>query len=350
MCTFDVSDVPLGAKPLTPATVEATFHARLGARVEACASNLPDLVETTLHGLVGAAHHAFMEHHPLVLSPDDVWLCIAQGFAQHVDANAEELRGRFVKHEGKVPIVVRRDDFVKGSSDNDWPGCFAEFSDQISGQIGQTRDLVVAEFSTTGPIEKAASEIVLMSAMRHYFDYMLLTICGIPRVTLLGNVADWMQIRRRAELLGEYDLGWWMSALVPVLDQVVAAAEGRPDRAFWRSFYKWRDHSGGPYVSGWINVLFPYVEDVDDAGSPSLARNEHVTRWAETFDEEFDSGPCASQLPSGLSLAPFIWEYYGIEIAMEFVGGFAGVSQDPRTLAVRPAIGWAVRPGTQSPQ
>lgn len=345
MFTFDVSEVPLGAKSLTPTTVEAALEAKLGTRVEASASNLPHLVETPLHGLVGAAHLAFMGHYPLALSPDDVWLCIAQGFAQHVDANAEGLRDRFVKHEGKVQIVVRRDDFVKGSPDNDWPGCFAEFSAQISKHIGPARDLVVAEFSTTGPIEKAASEIVLMSAVRHYFDFMLLTLCGIPRVTLLGSAADWTKIRRRVERLEGFDLGWWVSALLPVLDQVVAAASGRPDQAFWRSFYKWKDSSCGPYVSGWINVLFPYVEEVNAGGSPSLARNEFVARWAETFDEEFHSGPSTTQFPSGFSMAPFVWKYYGIEIAMEFFGGFAGVSQDPGTLAVRPAIGWAVRQG-----
>ena len=31
---------------------------------------------------------------------------------------------------------------------------------------------------------------------------------------------------------------------------------------------------------------------------------------------------------------------------MEFIGGFVGVSQDPETLAVCPAIGWAVNEGT----
>jgi hypothetical protein len=183
-----------------------------------------------------------------------------------------------------------------------------------------------------------------MAAMRHYFDYTMLTRCGIPRVTLLGSVADWTQIRRRAEVLEEFDLRWWVRALVPVLDQLVAAASGRPDRAFWRSFYKWEDSSGGPYVSGWINVFFPYIEA--KAGSPSLARNEFVTKWATSF-RDFHSGPCASKFPSGLAVAPFLWKYLGNDIPMDFVGGFVGVSQDPETLEVRPAIGWAVREATR---
>ena len=45
----------------------------------------------------------------------------------------------------------------------------------------------------------------------------------------------------------------------------------------------------------------------------------------------------------GLSCVGFTWEYLLKEIAREFLGGFVGVSQDPATLALRPAVGWAVR-------
>ena len=31
---------------------------------------------------------AYQEHRPLELSPDDIWLCISQGFARHVVNNA----------------------------------------------------------------------------------------------------------------------------------------------------------------------------------------------------------------------------------------------------------------------
>jgi len=350
MHTFAVTEVSLCESPLTPTTPLEALAKKLEAHVEAAGCNLTNLVDTELHGFLAAAHHAFDSHYPLVLSPDDVWLCIAQGFAIHVDLNAEALRGRFVRHEGKHDIIVIRDEFIKGSPDNDWPGCFAEFSDQIAAHIGKKRDLVVADFSTTGPIEKAASEVVLMAAMRRYFDYTVLTRCGIPHVTLLGSVDDWKSIRRRAEVLAEFDLEWWVRALVPVLDQFVMAASGQPDLAFWRSFYKLSGGSGGPYVTGWINTLFPYVETVVWAknGStrprptPSLIRNDFATKWAEGLGR-FHGGPNDGCFPTGLSKAPFIWDYLRTKIPMEFIGGFVGVSQDPETLAVRPAIGWAVK-------
>jgi hypothetical protein len=372
MITFDVSSVSASRTRLPSAGTAAGVAARLvhGA-VEAAASNLPNLVlslvrreeyepeenedgdlvgvlvkvvdipvEVEGNPFVGAVHVAFAEHRPLILSPDDVWLCIAQGFGLHVNENAEQLRGRFVHHQGREIIRVVRNEFVKGSSENDWTGVFTEFSDQIANHIGKQRDLVVAAFSTTGPIERAVSEIVLMSAMQRYFDYELQSLCGIPSITLLGTTDDWRSIRARAAVLAEYDLGWWAEALLPVLDQFVAASDGHVDREFWQSIYKVRDESGGPYISGWIGVFFPYVMH----SSELVSNRRYIERWKGSFEEDSsDEALISDMLPNGMSGAPFIWEYLGTDIAMEFLGGFVGVSQDLETQAVRPAIGWAVR-------
>jgi hypothetical protein len=80
--------------------------------------------------LVSAVHDAFFLHHPLVLSPDVVWLTLARGFALHVNLHAEELRHRFVCHTGKERIQVFRPDFFPGA-DNPWPEVFEEFSRAI---------------------------------------------------------------------------------------------------------------------------------------------------------------------------------------------------------------------------
>jgi len=331
--TFDVADVPCSVARLSRVTVEKAVRSRLASTSEAQAANLDNLVETDVHPFVNAAHLAFEEHLPLTLSPDDVWLCIAQGFAQHVDLNAEALRGRFVRHAGKANIVVVRNEFIKGSAQNDWPGVFGEFSDGIANHIGKQRDLIVADFSTTGAIERAASEVVLMSAMRHYFEYILVTRCGIPRITLLGTPEDWLAIKRRAEVLAEYGLEHWVSELAPILAEMCAAAAGSPDRTMWQSFYKYESRSGGDSVTGWINVLFPYLRQ---QGSELLVANPFLTAWRR-------HGPTPAAFPGGMSIAPFTWDYLGTKLAMEFAAGFVAVSQDPASLGVRPAIGWAVR-------
>lgn len=51
-----------------------------------------------LHPLFNAVHMAFSEHRPLLLTPDAIWMTIAQGFAIHINNNAEQLRQSFVAH------------------------------------------------------------------------------------------------------------------------------------------------------------------------------------------------------------------------------------------------------------
>jgi hypothetical protein len=343
MVTFSVSDVQTLGEALPSESLVSSLWRRTQAPIEAGACNAANLVRAEfprwagehdgLHGLVAAAHLAFDQHYPLVLSPDDIWLCIAQGFGIHVNDHAESLRSRIVPgSQSKEKIRVRRDHFVKGSPDNDWPGCFSEFSDGIAAHVGKRRDLLVASFSTTGPVEKAASEVALMSALQSYFDFVVETLCGVPRITLLGTPEDWKSVRRRASVLSEFDLGWWCRALEPVLDQFVRASTGSVDVEFWRSLYKLRGGSGGPWVTGWINVLFPYLEE-----DGHRQRNPNVEDWSKVL------GPRHHEFPSGLSCVGFSWEYLSTKIAMEFLGGFVGVSQDAATLALRPVVGWAVR-------
>lgn len=335
--TFPVSDVTRAREPLR-------MHADpprelLGRPVEAWGSSgATTLFPAQRNGLLEAVHWAFASHYPLVLTPDTVWLAIAQGFATHIRENAERFRQKFVRHEGRATISVRRDDFIKGAAENPWPEAFSAFSDAIAEHIGRQRDLVVCDFSTTGPCERAASEIVLMDAMQNYFAYEMCSMCGIPEITLEGTLEDWKSIRRRAQALGEYELDFWLKGLVPVLDKLVATAEGRIDRTFWRSLFKLNDNSGGPYVTGWINVLFPYLRS-----EGRTMRNDAVTSWAAGMDAHFGGGPRQSSIPGGLSIVPFKWKCFDRTFPMELLGGFVGVTEDADTLALRPAIGWAVR-------
>jgi hypothetical protein len=43
-----------------------------------------------------------------------------------------------------------------------------------------------------------------------------------------------------------------------------------------------------------------------------------------------------------LAKAPFVWNYFGTDHEMQFVGGLIGITQDPATLCLRPEIGWAI--------
>ena len=294
-----------------------------------------------------AAHDAFYEHRPLVLTPDTVWLCIASGFANHMSLHAETLRKRFVSHDGRRRLVVERPDFQLGR-ENPWPEAFAAFSEQIAGHIGKARDLVVCDFSTTGPLERAASEVLLMDTFQAYFEYEMLIGCGIPRIHLRGTTDDWRSVRARARMLGEYGLEAWVDTLDPALAHFERAALGDVDVPFWRSFFRYDSGSGMSVLSGWILVLFPYLHE---NGAGPLRWNPYMERWREHFaapkrlDWRFrDEGPWLGELPSSLASAPVrvVDQSTGETHDMRFVAGMFGVVEDPLDGALAPEVGWAV--------
>jgi hypothetical protein len=54
----------------------------------------------SFHGFVKAAIKSYSHHHHLHIRPDDVWLAILTQFSAYVNAHAEDLRDKFVQHEG----------------------------------------------------------------------------------------------------------------------------------------------------------------------------------------------------------------------------------------------------------
>jgi len=312
-----------------------------------------------------AVHKAFYEHYPLIFSPDLIWTVIAQGFAHHVDQNAEKLRKKFVSHEGKVKIVISEPTFVKGSPNNDWESVFPKFSDEISKHVGRdTVDLIECNFSTTGPVERVVSHVVLMDTVQHYFEYEMMCGCGIPSITLLGTVEDWEHIRAKAGRLAAFDddLSWWMDELLPVLDEFVKAARGVADIAFWMSICRLSGLSGmpGDPITGWLQVFFPYLNNSGrNRGlgnyKESLLHGATVSKYNEwktlrsrgRGDNEnvhVGYGVDLEDIPPSLSSAPFT--YYDLNTGesydMRFMGGLVGIVQDASTLALEPKFGWAV--------
>lgn len=296
----------------------------------------------THNSLVEAVHTAFAHHYPLILSPDALWLCILQGLAQHVHLHAEQLRHNFVDFSGKQAIVVEDDTLVRGGK-NDWSSVIDLFTIGLRQYLdSQVADGLLCDFSTSGSTELAASQVALMDVMSSYFSYECITECGIPSVTLEGKVADWESLLSKAQCLRQYDLGWWIDELQPVLEKLVKAANGEVDQAFWQSIYKIHQGSGGPYINGWLLAFFPYLVSPDDPPS----RNDLMDVWrlsADTPDAwKLTAGITTSDLPCGLSQAPFVWKYMGVELKMSFLSGFLGVKQDKKTLALAPHIGYAV--------
>lgn len=359
---FKVSDVRQARAPLPACAARASALTLIGAareghgRVDAprdearsdgavleatSADDDGPLVQLTgeTHPLVAAAGLAFAHHYPLALAPDHVWAALCQGLGVHVAQHPEAMRARFVQHEGTLTLTVRRDDFVKGDPRNPWDEVFAAFTDQLREHVGKRHETVVAEFSTTGPRERAVAQLALMDVVQHYFEYRFLSLCGIPEFELLGAREDWALLRQRARMLGETGLRDWARALDPLLAACVDVFDGRVDQDLWRSFFKRDDQSGGPYITGWINALFPYLHDPQRGG---FRRNPAALGWADGLASRFGGGPPPNAFPPALREVPFHWEYLGQRLEMGFLGGFLGVRQRADG-ALTPQLGWAVR-------
>jgi hypothetical protein len=208
---------------------------------------------------------------------------------------------------------------------------------------------------TTGPIERVASGVVLMEAFQGHFAYEMRMGGGIPQITLTGVPDDWRSIRRRAEVLAEYGLENWLSALLPVLDALVASAEGRADPAFWRSFFRYRSGSMGTELTGWILTLFPYLKRYMKRDEHVLEPNVFLDGWQQRYERaepprpgerhrtSYD-GPSLGQCPSGLASAPVrcVDMRTGEVTPLRFVAGLLGITQAETTLALEPEFGWAV--------
>ncbi len=147
MITIPISPVTLGEFAVELAARESVA-ALLDRPVEAWGIVPGRLVRCDIRNAFAvAAHDAFYDHHPLLIRPDDVWFCVAQGFAIHVREIAEALRARFVEHAGKRKLRVPREDFRLGQP-NPWLEVFAAFSEQIGAQVGPVRVRIAARFST----------------------------------------------------------------------------------------------------------------------------------------------------------------------------------------------------------
>ena len=305
-------------------------------------------------GFVAACMMAFAYHLPLALTPDDLWTVIISGFGYHVNEHSEELRANFVNFTDKVTIEIREDTMRMGeSSPEQWQELiFPKFTEKIAQHMNnsQVYDLLVnSTFSTSTTASHAASEIVLMAAMKSYFDYTMVTSCGIPRIQLDGTREDWQSLRDRTEQLGHWmmhnhtqgDL-WIENVVLPILDQFLEAYDGNMNYCFWQNMVKFRntnDRSGAfDFLSGWLPTLFPYL----DQGNGVILPNRYLRHWSQSALGDM-RGPDPNQIPIQMSSVPVLWEYFEQEFPLHFHAGFRGVHQEEDNEGMlRPALGWYV--------
>ncbi|RUS27246.1 hypothetical protein BC938DRAFT_483529 [Jimgerdemannia flammicorona] len=222
----------------------------------------PQLVAWGNHnGFFSAIQQAYSQHYHLVLRPDDLWLTIAQGVSAHINhgGNAELYRDKFVAHQGKEEVVVVVDHVH-------WPECVdklvAELSPRVKAEVDR---ILVCDFSTTTGVVRTASQVVLMYTLQTYFKYSIRGGCGIPRLTLLGTLADWEHVQEKVDAVVALGIGldtWLVEFVTPIVGQFIRAyrQEDSVDEEFWSKAWKRESFGSGfpTLISGWLGHLYPY--------------------------------------------------------------------------------------------
>ncbi|KDQ07441.1 hypothetical protein BOTBODRAFT_180718 [Botryobasidium botryosum FD-172 SS1] len=209
------------------------------------------------NGFVRTVLEAYNRHHHVVIRPDDVWIAILAQLNFYINAHAEELRHKFVAHEGKKELTVT-------AAGNRYSADFGAMSRQMADLLHENlvdKELhgwTIPDFTTTTTNDKTISAVILMSTLKAYFDFKMCLMCGIPSVTLEGEKSDWESILARLDKLDEFgaEPTEWARMLRPIVRSFISAFDGNPDIDFWSKVAHYSGGGSGPtYLSGWITAF-----------------------------------------------------------------------------------------------
>ncbi len=328
--TFPVDAVKPASVPLRCIPVRNKLN-RLSAEVISSGSLAGKVINGySVHSVLEAVHGAYVDHRPLVLSPDHLWLTLCQGLAHHIQTQPELIRERLVLHDGRQGIAA-----FHAQGPVDWPAAMEQLRAGIAQEAPHLHDLVMQRFSTTGPDERIALIGILLEMAGCYFGYNINPICGIPSITLRGSADDWAAVAQSVQGFRRYGLSWWIDRLEPILAQFTAAARGHVDQAHWQSIYQQEPRCSVTFVSGWIGLLWPYIKN---------GRNQRCDVRNPLLSEQPPADGVSHPLfPVGVSKV-HLRQRSGSAPASGFVSGFIGTTQHLGTQALEPRIGWGVFP------
>ncbi|KAH7129832.1 hypothetical protein B0J13DRAFT_563402 [Dactylonectria estremocensis] len=212
------------------------------------------------NGFVWAAYEAYSHHHHLTLRPEDIWFAIITQLSSYINTNAEKLRSYFAAHDGQKHLTIQ---MVGGSiSTVD----FGDFAQQMSHLIdknvkdAELRAWIMPAFSTTTDTDRVVASVLFMGAMQKYFSYEAHIICGIPSITLLGEVTDYQNILARLDKLEQLgdEPTQFAVMLRPILRRMILSFREPTNPevvSFWNKIANQYNLCGDNSLTGWITAF-----------------------------------------------------------------------------------------------
>ena len=301
--------------------------------------------------LLNGFYKAHTNHYPIRIKPDDIWLLIVQSFSHHVNENAEELRNMFVNFSGKKELIVNYPISSINEVDNKILENFSEqINEQMKGYLGENiLNTLTPNFSTTTYDYSIVCKISIMGAFKKYFDYtMHLCGCGIPYLILEGTAEDYKKIIIKAKELSKYKFDWYINRIIPHIEKMVEAKEGKIDVDYFKNMIQSKDeteHKSGlsgmggydykvDHISGWFLNFFAYITNGEGKYYP--------------FKENHLSVLDFKKLPNQRLSVPFkIIDANQQQYLMKYKVGFLGCDQNEKN-EVYPVSGWIVSPNNEN--
>lgn len=283
-----------------------------------------DHVSASENGFVWAAYHAYSDHHHLVIRPEDIWFAILTQLSFYINAHAEDLRAFVVPHQGKKELEAISDI-------RDFALLTMQMADLLEKNVNdpQLRGWVMPDFTTTTYHDKVVGAVLFMGAMQAYFDYKMTITCGLPSITLLGELSDWQKILKRLDLIDQLgdEPRQFAAMMRPILAHMILTFE-EPANAevtsFWnRILHRHHVGSGTDYLSGWLTAFCFW----DDEGKPK----QFQSMWSREernvlFDDIEYPYVDIDKVPLGYASVPVHVNGNGHEYEATMIAGSVGIA------------------------
>ena len=300
------------------------------------------------HPILKGYYQSYVNHMPVSINPDILWMLIVQGFSRHIDQNAEKLRNKFVDFDGKKELTVDGDELtIEEITKEGWERTFKEFVEKIKENAGESMiKLITPSFSTTTPTIQVSSQIAIMSCFKNYFKYIRLWGgCGFPYINLEGTLNDYEELKRKVEKLMGYDIDDWIKELIIIIKKIVETKKGKIDIDFWKNMIineeAMEPRGSGELtkvnnINGWLLNFYPYYK-IDD----SFERCEKLKRRKD-FNKPIDVEHL-KYLPEEFIEVPLtmLHKITLKETELSVKTGFLGMIQEKNGL-IKPEIGWFI--------
>ena len=297
------------------------------------------------HPILKGYYQSYVNHVPVTVNPDTLWMLIVQGFSRHIDQNAEKLRYKLVDFDGKKILIVDGDEErIEDINKEGWEKTFESFVEMIKVCAGEKMiNLLTPTFTTTTPTIQASSQVAIMSCFKNYFKFIrFYGGCGFPYINLQGTLNDYEQLKNKVEQLKGFDIDDWINELIIIVDKIIETKKGNIDTDFWKNMIVNKEtiepRGSGELtkvnnIDGWLLNFYPYFK-LDDA----FEKCEKLVKRTD-FNKPLDVNRL-NNLPEELIEVPLILlhKLTGQQTELYVKTGILGMIQDKNGL-VEPEIG-----------